>query len=109
MVPARGELVMKLEPLLRVKTKENQKLSSGKGKQKSADLKVVPVETRVELGLMAGVSHDTILGDRFRRNLQNRLSTPARNWPRSPASLTTPLPPAGCPGRARNDSVDLPA
>ena len=49
-----------LEPLLRIKAKENQKLSEGKGKQKSADLKSVPVETRVELAKAAHVSYDTI-------------------------------------------------
>jgi len=57
---ARVELVLKLEPLLRIKAKENQKLSEGKGKQKSADLKSVPVETRVELAKAAHVSYDTI-------------------------------------------------
>ena len=51
---------MKLEPLLRVKAKENQRLSDGKGKQKSADLKAEPIETRQELAKAAGVSHDTI-------------------------------------------------
>ena len=56
----RVELVLKLEPLLRVKAKENQRLSDGKGKQKSADLKAEPIETRQELAKAAGVSHDTI-------------------------------------------------
>ena len=56
----RVELVLKLEPLLRVKAKENQRLSDGKGKQKSADLKAEPIETRQELAHAAGVSHDTI-------------------------------------------------
>jgi hypothetical protein len=53
-------LALKLEPLIKEKAKENQKLSDGKGKQKSADLKTVPVETRKEIAAAAKVSHDTI-------------------------------------------------
>lgn len=56
----RSKLALKLKPLIAGKAKANQKLSDGKGAQKSADLKVSPVETREELAKAAGVSHDTI-------------------------------------------------
>jgi hypothetical protein len=52
-------LVLKLEPLLRVKGKENQSQGGGGGKagcQKSDK----PVDTKKELARTAGVSHDTI-------------------------------------------------
>lgn len=56
---ARGELALKLEPLIAARAKKNQQLSEGRGKKgpkKSADL----LETRDELAKIAGVSHDTI-------------------------------------------------
>jgi hypothetical protein len=57
----RAELVLKIEPLIAAKAKENQKQSLGagqKGLQKSADLS--PVDTREELAKLSGLSHDTI-------------------------------------------------
>jgi hypothetical protein len=71
------ELALKLEPLLRAKAKENQKLSDGKGKQKSADLKATPIETRAELAKIAGVSHDTIAFTRSPR----LTPTACAGWP----------------------------
>ena len=55
----RVELVLKLEPLLRVKAKENQRAggqSSEVGRQKSDK----PLDTKRDLAKAAGVSHDTI-------------------------------------------------
>lgn len=56
----RSVLALELESLFREKAKENLTLSEGKGKQKSANLKVEPIETRKELAKVANVSHDTI-------------------------------------------------
>ena len=56
---ARVELVLKLEPLLRVKAKANQRAggqSSEVGRQKSDK----PLDTKRDLAKAAGVSHDTI-------------------------------------------------
>jgi len=47
-----------LESLIAEMAKENQKLSEGKGCQKSD--KVNPIDTKKELAKVAGVSHDTI-------------------------------------------------
>jgi len=47
-----------LEALIARQAKENQKLSAGKGCQKSD--KVNPIDTKKELAKIAGVSHDTI-------------------------------------------------
>jgi hypothetical protein len=55
-------LVLKLEPLLKKKAKENQSKGGGGGKagcQKS-DKVVSPVDTKKELAAIAHVSHDTI-------------------------------------------------
>ena len=55
----RGELMLKLKPLIAAKAKANLTLSPGRGKkgpQNSANL----IETRKELSKLAGVSHDTI-------------------------------------------------
>jgi len=56
----RSVLALELEEVFSKKAKDNLKLSQGKGKQKSADLKVKPIETRNELSKVASVSHDTI-------------------------------------------------
>lgn len=56
----RAKLALRLKAVFADKAKANQKLSDGKGKQKSANLKAEPVETRKELAKIAGVSHDTI-------------------------------------------------
>lgn len=56
----RGEIALKMKPLIAAKAKENLKLSEGqgiKGSQISVDLKV---DTQKELARIAGVSHDTI-------------------------------------------------
>ena len=53
----RGELMLKLKPLIAAKAKENLTLSPGRGKkgpQNSANL----IETRKELSKLAGVSHN---------------------------------------------------
>jgi hypothetical protein len=53
---------LKLEPLLKVKAKENQKAGGGGGKagcQKS-DKVPDPIDTKKELAKAAHVSHDTI-------------------------------------------------
>jgi 16S rRNA G966 N2-methylase RsmD len=58
----RSELALKLEPLIAAKAKENQIARKGgqhgTSPQNSAEL--FPVETRVEVAKVAGVSHDTI-------------------------------------------------
>jgi hypothetical protein len=55
----RVELALKLEPLLRVKAKGNQ--ANGKsGKGKPLPQKSAKVDTREELAVAAGVSHDTV-------------------------------------------------
>ena len=54
----RVELVLKLEPLLRVKAKEQQIRKPESVSQKSA--KQTPIDTRKDLAKAAGVSHDTI-------------------------------------------------
>jgi len=51
-------LALKLEPLIRVKAKEQQIRKPESVTQKSAKQK--PLETRKELAKAAGVSHDTI-------------------------------------------------
>jgi DNA modification methylase len=56
----RSVLALELEEVFKEKAKENLKLSDGKGKQKSAEVKVQPIETRKELAKVANVSHDTI-------------------------------------------------
>jgi DNA modification methylase len=56
----RSVLALQLEEVFKEKAKENLKLSDGKGKQKSAEVKVEPIETRKELAKVASVSHDTI-------------------------------------------------
>ena len=56
----RSILALQLEDVFKEKAKENLKLSQGKGKQKSAEVKVEPIETRKELAKVAQVSHDTI-------------------------------------------------
>ena len=55
---ARSVLALKLEDVIKERAKENQKLSEGKGCQKSD--KVNPIDTKKELATLAGVSHDTI-------------------------------------------------
>ena len=55
----RGELMLKLKPLIAAKAKENLTLSPGRGKkgcQNSDNL----IDTKKELSKLAGVSHDTI-------------------------------------------------
>ena len=52
----RGELILKLKPVIAEKAKENQRASGGAVPQKSAK----PIDTREELAKLAGVSHDTI-------------------------------------------------
>jgi hypothetical protein len=56
----RSVLALQLEDVFREKAKENLKLSEGKGKQISAEVKVQPIETRQEVAKIANVSHDTI-------------------------------------------------
>jgi DNA modification methylase len=56
----RSVLALQLEDVFREKAKENLKLSEGKGKQISAEVKVQPIETRQEIAKVANVSHDTI-------------------------------------------------
>ena len=56
----RSVLALQLEDVFKAKAKENQKISEGKGKQISAEVKVEPIETRQELAKVANVSHDTI-------------------------------------------------
>ena len=46
--------------VVRPRPLQNSVKADGKGKQKSADLKAEPIETRQELAKAAGVSHDTI-------------------------------------------------
>ena len=48
---------MKLKPLIVARAKEKQKESGGAVPQKSAK---PPVDTRAELAVVAGVSHDTV-------------------------------------------------
>jgi len=56
----RSVLALQLESVFSERAKENLKLSDGKGKQKSAEVKIEPIETRKELAKVANVSHDTI-------------------------------------------------
>lgn len=56
----RSVLALQLESVFSERAKENLKLSEGKGKQISADVKVMPIETRKEVAKVANVSHDTI-------------------------------------------------
>jgi len=56
----RSVLALELEDVFSKKAQENLKLSQGKGKLKSANLKVEPIETRKELSKIADVGHDTI-------------------------------------------------
>jgi N6-adenosine-specific RNA methylase IME4 len=56
----RSVLALELEGLFREKAKEKQKLSEGKGIQKSEDLKEPEFVTIKEVGKLASVSHDTI-------------------------------------------------
>ena len=56
----RSVLALELESVFSKRAKENLKLSDGKGKQISAEVKVDPIETRKELAKVANVSHDTI-------------------------------------------------
>lgn len=51
-----GWLALELEGLFKEKAKENQKLSQGKGIQKSEDLKEAEVVTIKEVGKLANVS-----------------------------------------------------
>ena len=76
----RSVLALKLEDVFRIKAKENLKLSQGKGKQKSANLKVEPIETRKELSKVASVSHDTIakvkkIQEKAPEEIKTKLST----------------------------------
>jgi DNA-binding XRE family transcriptional regulator len=52
----RAELALRLKPIIQEKAKENQIQSGGAVPQKSAK----PIETRIEIAKLAGVSHDTI-------------------------------------------------
>ena len=45
----RSVLALQLEDVFKAKAKENQKISEGKGKQISAEVKVEPIETRQEI------------------------------------------------------------
>jgi N6-adenosine-specific RNA methylase IME4 len=56
----RSVLALQLEDVFKVKAKENQKLSDGKGIQKSEDLKKPEIVTIKEVAKIADVSHDTI-------------------------------------------------
>ena len=56
----RSVLALQLESVFSERAKENLKLSDGKGKQKSAEVKIEPIETRKEVAKVANVSHDTI-------------------------------------------------
>lgn len=56
----RSVLALQLEEVFREKAKEKQKLSEGKGIQKSEDLKKPEVVTIKEVAKVANVSHDTI-------------------------------------------------
>jgi len=56
----RSVLALELESVFSERAKENLKLSDGKGKQKSAEVKIEPIETRKEVAKVANVSHDTI-------------------------------------------------
>lgn len=56
----RSVLALQLEDVFKVKAKENQKLSDGKGIQKSEDLKKPEIVTIKEVAKVAQVSHDTI-------------------------------------------------
>jgi DNA modification methylase len=56
----RSVLALQLENVFSERAKENLKLSDGKGKQKSAEVKIEPIETRKEVAKVANVSHDTI-------------------------------------------------
>jgi hypothetical protein len=49
-----------MEEFFKAKAKEKQKLSEGKGIQKSEDLKRPEIVATKELGKIANVSHDTI-------------------------------------------------
>lgn len=76
----RSVLALELEDVFRIKAKENLKLSQGKGKQKSANLKVEPIETRKELSKVASVSHDTIakvkkIQEKAPEEIKTKLST----------------------------------
>ena len=55
----RGELMLKLKPLIAAKAKENLTLSPGRGKKGSQN-SVNLIDTQKELSKLAGVSHDTI-------------------------------------------------
>ena len=61
----RTRLVLRKEDIFKSKAKEHEKLSEGKGKQKSANLKVKPIETRKEVAKIADVSHDTVSRVKF--------------------------------------------
>lgn len=59
----RGELALKLKPLLAEKAKENQRLSEGRGKKgcmTSDNLFSGPVDTKKELANVAGIGRDTM-------------------------------------------------
>ena len=56
----RSVLALQLEEVFKEKAKEKQKLSEGKGIQKSEDLKKPEVVTIKEVAKVANVSHDTI-------------------------------------------------
>jgi N6-adenosine-specific RNA methylase IME4 len=56
----RSVLALQLEEVFSVKAKENQKLSEGKGIQKSEDLKKPELVAIKEVAKVANVSHDTI-------------------------------------------------
>jgi len=56
----RSVLALELESVFSARAKENLKLSKGKGKLISAEVKVEPIETRKKLAKIASVGHDTI-------------------------------------------------
>ena len=55
----RSVLALELESVFSARAKENLKLSKGKGKLISAEVKVEPIETRKKLAKIASVGHDT--------------------------------------------------
>lgn len=61
----RCALVLRLEGAIRARAKANQGLAKGRGVKGSLVPSNVKVNTDVELGKMAGVSHDTIRKTRF--------------------------------------------
>lgn len=56
----RAELVLRLEPLIAAKAKENERQSGGRGKGLQNSVNLKPVDTQKELAELSGLSHDTI-------------------------------------------------